>query len=196
MKESGFSILENVFILAFVLVSAQWTNTRFLQARAVNSNHAARLKAEQDIISLMQVTNEASICEHLNFVKSGIYLGADRRRLGTFDEIKLDGVSLVKKGKKLNYEIKSITLDQDSPIFGQNPKRAQAYIKVNTDFTDETGKSIQRINYDSKHRGISLVLVADPTGLVVGCYGSFSRRLACEDSQGVYDMEAIPNCKI
>lgn len=196
MNQSGFSILENVFILAFVLMTALWTNTRFLQSRSLVANGAARLKFEEEILRLMQVTKEDSICERLNFVKSGVFVSNQRKRLASYDEIKLDGTVLVKKGKRPHYEIKSLTLDQDSPVFGLNPTRVQAYISLVADFYDQKGKTIERVNWSSKNRGVALVLVADANGQVVGCYGSFSRRLACEDAQGTYDREATPNCKI
>ncbi len=194
--QQGFGILENLIVLTILLMAALWVNRSYLDQKQMLAIDASRNMFEEDVMRIFQVTNENVICEHLNFVGSGISIGVENQVLGNFEAISIDGIPLVKKGKTNKYELTSIELVQTSPVFGTNPRRVQAELILTAEFYNAKGVAIPKIDSLSKIRKVLFVVTADASNQIDSCYARFSRRLACVDSAGIYAPEAAKNCNI
>lgn len=196
-EQRGFGILESIVVLAVIMGITVSLNSYFTGSRDQLTYQKARLELEEDLLRLMMITEENSVCEHLSFVNK-VNLGTKSGDvLAKLDKLELDGTPVieVKKAKNKRYEVKSIDLMQDSVFYAVAPTRVRGSIRIRTEFYDRYGKPIPSIPEEKKSQYIDIILASESGSVITSCYGSFSRRIACRDGNGLYNAEAQPNCQ-
>lgn len=199
-SESGFGIIESLVVLAIILTVTASLNQYFTSSRDEVVYRKAKLGFEEDILRLFMVTEENSVCEHLDFVRNGVYKldsGATEGPELELPEIKIDGVSVIKVDspadqQKKRYAVSKVTVKQISKRYAQYPSRARGEIIIYA--TISKGKNKPRLNVK---QNIELILAGNSANstTVTSCYGTFSRDIACADRGKHYDPNRKPSCQ-
>ncbi|MES2744544.1 MAG: hypothetical protein V4655_03915 [Bdellovibrionota bacterium] len=192
--EEAFGILESLVVLALIMTVIVSLNQYFIGSRDQVLYQKARLDFEEDILRLMMITEENSVCEHLSFINKVNLGSAPRTVLAKLSSIELDGMPIIEVKKKKRYEVKSIELMQDSIFYAVAPTRVRGSIRIKTEYYDRYNKPIASVPEHKKQAYVDIILASDSGGPITSCYGSFSRRIACKDGNGLYNAEAQPNC--
>jgi hypothetical protein len=192
--EEAFGILESLVVLALILTVVVSLNWYFVKGRDQLVYQKARLEFEEDILRLMMITEENAVCEHLSFINNVKLALAPHTVLAKLDRIELYGTPVLEVKKKKRYEVKSIELVQESIFYAIAPTRVRGRIIVRSEFYDRYGKPVASVPAEKKMAFVDIILASDTGGPVTSCYGSFSRRIACRDGNGLYNAEAKPNC--
>lgn len=194
--QSGFGIIESIVVLALILSVTAGLNSYFVGSRDQLTYQKARLEFEEEILRLMMVTEENSMCEHLSFIGKVKLAEKPGTVLATFPKLELAGNTVLEVKKKRRYEVRSIELLQDSVFYAIAPTRVRGSIRIKTEFFDRFGKPVASIPEEKKSAFVDIILASDTgSGPITSCYGSFSRRIACRDGNGLYNAEAQPNCQ-
>ncbi|MBC7531210.1 MAG: type II secretion system protein [Oligoflexus sp.] len=196
--QSGFGIIEALVVLLLIAGAAAGLGQFFLSSKDMVLNQRARLAFEEDLLRLMMITEENSVCEHLNLVSSGFKLlntGSSNLRIGEIPKLEFDNVVMAKVGKDRRYGIKSIELFQLSVEYGKNPRRARGSIVIVPEFYEKDGITVKKGSELPEKGNIDVIIAADPGGLINSCYGTFSRKISCLDGNGIFEPERTPNCQ-
>lgn len=193
-NQRGFGILESIVVLAVVMGITVSLNSYFTGNRDMLTYQKARLELEEDLLRLMMITEENSVCEHLNFVGRVTLKSKAGDIIAKLNKLELKGVPVIEVKKKKRYEVKAIEILQDSVFYAVAPKRVRGSIRITTEFFDRYGKVIPSVPVEKKSSFIDIILASDNGSTVSSCYGSFSRRISCRDGNGLYNAEAQPNC--
>lgn len=195
LEQKGFGILESLVVLALILSVTAGLNSYFVGSRDQLTYQKARLEFEEEILRLMMITEENSMCEHLSFIGK-VNLATDPGSvLASLPKLEVDGHTILEVKKKKRYEVKSIDLMQDSIFYAIAPTRVRGSIRIKTEYFDRFGKPVTSIPEEKKAAFVDIILASDTGGPITSCYGSFSRRIACRDGNGLYNAEAQPNCQ-
>ncbi len=195
--EEGFGIIEAVVVMAAVLAIIVYMGQTFVSRKQFIAQQSAALHFQEDLERLFLVTEENSVCEKLNFVGKASLAGGAQTTIAKYDEISLSGMPVIKTGLYGFYRIKEIELKQESIVFAHNPERAKARIYVRAEFFAPDKKTIVAEGKGSpapREMFVELVVASDSGSTIDSCYGTFSRRIACIDSNGSYNPESKPNC--
>ena len=194
--QSGFGIIEALVVLLLIAGAAAGLGRFFLSSKDMVLNQQARLAFEEDLLRLMMITEENSVCEHLNLVSSGFKLQPGSQvAIGKIPVLEFDQVTMAKVGKDRRYGIKSIELIQLSREYGTNPRRARGSIVIVPEFYEKDGITVKKGSKLPTRGNIDVIIAADPGGLITSCYGTFSRKISCLDGNGTFNPEATPNCQ-
>ncbi len=194
-SESGFGIVESLVVLALIVTVIVMLNSYFTGTRDQLILQKARLEFEEEILRLMMITEENSVCEHLNFIDKVSLQIKPGSVLASFKKLELDGNPILEVKKKKRFEVKSIELLQDSIYYAINPTRVRGSIRIKSEFYDRFDKPLLSVPEDKKTAYVDIILASDTGDKISSCYGSFSRRIACRDGNGLYNPEVQPNCK-
>jgi hypothetical protein len=205
-RQAGFGIIESLLVLLVISAVAAGLSQYFLSSKDQVLYRKARLAFEEDMLRLMMITEENSVCEHLSFVGSArlqLTGGRGGVRLNSIDTLKFDGAPVLKVERQKRYEVKSIELMQESIVYASYPSRARGSIVVKVEFLDKNKVPIVFKDADGnptdapKTGRIDVILASDQTagGVITSCYGAFSRKISCKDGNGTYNPEATPNCQ-
>lgn len=197
--QAGFGIIESLIVLLIISAVAAGLSQYFLSSKDQVIYRKARLGFEEDMLRLMMITEENSVCEHLSFVNSAnlqLTGGAGGVRLANLKILNFDGAPVLKVEKKKRYEVKSIELMQESIVYASYPSRARASLVVKVEFLDKNGDPIP-LKDEQKLGRVDIILASDQSagGQITSCYGTFSRKISCHDGNGKYNPEATPNCQ-
>lgn len=199
-RQAGFGIIESLIVLLVISAVAAGLSQYFLSSKDQILYRKARLGFEEDMLRLMMITEENTVCEHLSFVNNGASLqltgGKGGVRLASIKSLKFDGAPVLEVEKKKRYEVKSIELMQESIVYAGYPSRARGSLVIKVEFLDKNGDPMP-LKEDQKLGRVDVILASDQTaaGLITSCYGTFSRKISCLDGNGKFNPEATPNCQ-
>lgn len=203
LAQAGFGIIEALIALAAISMIAVAINKQFLGNRENTAIRKARTLFDADLIRLMMVTEENSVCERLNIIglpMPGVNGAINLPRILYGNQVLLEthAASVAPNKDKALYRIERITLRQTSNRFGIRPRRARATIELEARFFNTRGQEIA-LGPDRKARdtlGYAEIIIAAQNGSTIdSCYGIYSRRIACNDENRIYNPEGDPSCQ-
>ena len=153
---------------------------------------AIRSKSESFVLraNLNALIDDENVCSKLNFVTSGITVGAYAYRsiISEFDRLdiydNLSGqITFLNSGRFGGINIEKFRLLMGSPLFGQPPRMG---VSLQAEYKDHNGT----VNT------VESVFVArlNSVGQITSCYRSISFEEMCIETGGIYKPGDIPYC--